>query len=341
MLVNNRYHRQMLFDPIGETGQKRLQESHVVIVGVGALGSSSAEMLARAGVGTLTLIDRDYVEETNLQRQQLFSEEDVRMQTPKVIAAKKRLQEINHLTNIHAEVIDAGVDELEVIVPQANLVIDATDNFDTRLIINDICQKHHKPWIYGACVASYGVTFTVLPEETPCLQCLMDHIPSDGATCDTVGIISPAVQMVVSHQVTEVLKILTENLDALSGKLIAFDLWKNQQMELKVASLKDETCPSCSKKQYPHLAYQAQLKTAVLCGRNTVQIRTSAEKIIHFDEMKKHLERNQHIKLFSNPYLLSFEIDKYRVVVFRDGRTLIHGTKNVQEAKKVYYQYVG
>lgn len=341
VLVNNRYHRQMLFQPIGETGQKRIQESHVLIIGAGALGSSSAEMLTRAGVGTLTLIDRDYVEETNLQRQQLYTEEDVRMQTPKVIAAKRRLEEINHFTKIDAKVIDAGVEELEVVVPKVDVVIDATDNFDTRLIINDICQKHQKPWIYGACVASYGVTFTVLPEETPCLQCLMDHIPSDGATCDTVGIISPAVQMVVSYQVTEALKIVTGNLDALSGKLIAFDLWKNQQMELKVASLKDDECPSCTKKQFPHLTYQSQLKTAVLCGRNTVQIRTNEKKIIHYDEMKKHLEANSQLQLFSNPYLLSFEVDKYRVVIFRDGRTLIHGTKNIQEAKKVYYQYVG
>ncbi|MDX8045726.1 MoeB/ThiF family adenylyltransferase [Gracilibacillus sp. S3-1-1] len=339
--MNNRYHRQMLFQPIGEEGQRRLQESHVAIVGVGALGSSNAEMLARAGVGTLTLLDRDYVEASNLQRQQLFSEADVEAKTPKVIAAKKRLEEINHSTIIHAKVIDAGVEELENIVPQVDVVIDATDNFDTRLILNDVCQKHHKPWIYGACVSSYGVTFTVLPENSPCLHCLMDHIPNDGATCDTVGIISPAVQMVVSHQVTETLKIVTGNTDALSGKLIAFDLWKNQHIEVKVASLKDNQCPSCAKKQYPYLTYQSQLKTAVLCGRNTVQIRSSEQKVISFDELKNNLERNKRVKLFSNPYLLSFEIEKFRIVLFRDGRTLIHGTKDITEAKKVYYQYIG
>ncbi|WP_035724021.1 ThiF family adenylyltransferase [Gracilibacillus boraciitolerans] len=331
----------MLFEPIGEAGQRSIQESHVLIIGVGALGSSSSEMLVRAGVGKITLMDRDYVEESNLQRQQLFSEEDVKNQTPKVIAAKNRLQAINSHTIIEAKVIDVGVEELDSIAEEVDVIIDATDNFDTRLIINDICQKYRKPWVYGACVASYGVTFTVLPDETPCLQCLMDHIPNDGATCDTVGIISPAVQMVVAHQVTEVIKLLTDNQDALSGKLIAFDLWKNQQMELKVATLKDENCPSCSQAKYPNLEYQAQVKTAVLCGRNTVQIRAGTQKNFHFIQFKEHLKDLNLTNFFSNPYLVSFEIDPFRIVVFKDGRTLIHGTKNPQEAKKLYYRFVG
>ncbi|SHM46884.1 adenylyltransferase and sulfurtransferase [Gracilibacillus kekensis] len=341
MLVDNRYSRQILFDPIGEKGQECIQNSHVLIIGVGALGSSSSEMLVRAGVGTITLMDRDYVEESNLQRQQLFTEADVENKTPKVIAAKNRLQKINSQTKIDAQLTDAGVEELEAIVPDVDVVIDATDNFDTRLIINDVCQKYHTPWIYGACVASYGVTFTVLPDETPCLQCIMDHIPSDGATCDTVGIISPTVQKVVAHQVTEVLKLLTGNTEALSGKLVAFDLWKNQQMELEVASLKDDSCPSCVKKIYPNLDYQSQLKTAVLCGRNTVQIRAGKHRNFHFDDFKMHLKQTNLINYLENPYLISFEINEFRVVVFHDGRTLIHGTKNIQEAKKIYYRFVG
>ncbi len=341
MLADNRYHRQMLFEPIGETGQRSIQKSHVLIIGVGALGSSGAEMLARSGVGTITLIDRDYVEESNLQRQQLFSEEDVKNKTPKVIAAKQRLQAINSKITIHEKILDAGVEELEAFIENVDVIIDATDNFDTRLIINDICQKYQKPWIYGACVASYGVTFTVLPDQTPCLQCMMDHIPSDGATCDTVGIISPAVQMVVAHQVTEVMKLLTGNVEALSGKLVAFDLWKNQKMELKVASLRDDHCPSCVQKHYPHLDYQSQLKTAVLCGRNTVQIRAGKHKSFDFAEFKSHLEKINILHYTENPYLVSFEMDNYRVVVFHDGRTLVHGTKNIQEAKKIYYRFVG
>ncbi|WP_058309251.1 MoeB/ThiF family adenylyltransferase [Gracilibacillus massiliensis] len=339
--MDNRYSRQTLFEPIGEIGQKRLRNSHVLIIGVGALGSSSAEMLVRAGVGTITLMDRDYVEESNLQRQQLFSEEDAKNKNPKVMAAKNRLQEINSQTKINGQLTDVGVEELEAIVHDVDVIIDATDNFDTRLIINDICQKYQTPWIYGACVASYGVTFTVLPNKTPCLQCIMDHIPSDGATCDTVGIISPTVQMVVAHQVSEVLKILTENFRALSGKLIAFDLWKNQKMEIEVASLKDESCPSCVQKIYPHLDYQSQLKTAVLCGRNTVQIRAGKQRSFHFSDFKRHLKKIDLTNYLENPYLVSFEINEYRVVVFHDGRTLIHGTKNIQEAKKIYYHFVG
>lgn len=341
MSVDNRYHRQMLFQPIGEMGQKRLQNSHVLIVGVGALGSSSAEMLTRSGVGEITLIDRDYVEISNLQRQHLFNEEDVANQIPKAIAAKNRLKTINKETILHAKVLDADPAELEKIVPAVDLVIDATDNFDTRFVINDVCQKLETPWIYGACVASYGVTFTVLPEETPCLQCLLDYIPNDGATCDTVGIISPAVQMVVTHQVTEALKLLSGNKEALSGKLIGFDLWKNQHMELKVAGLKNEECPSCAKKIYPNLSYEGQLKTAILCGRDTVQFRQPDHQVIHFDQVVEHLKQNKKLQLFTNPFLVSFEVKPYRVVIFKDGRTLIHGTKDIQEAKKVYYQYVG
>ncbi|WP_054860525.1 ThiF family adenylyltransferase [Gracilibacillus sp. JCM 18860] len=341
----SRYSRQILFEPIGgeEGGQLRLSKSHVLIIGgVGALGSISAETLTRAGVGKLTLVDRDYVEESNLQRQQLFTEKDVINQTPKAIAAKERLESINHLVKIDAMVMDADVSKLEQIIPKVHLVIDATDNFETRLLINDLCQKYRKPWIYGGCVASYGITFTVLPNETPCLQCLMKHIPQDGATCDTVGIVSPVVQMVVSHQMIEAFKILTGNKQQLSGKLIAFDLWQNQRMELAVESLRKKDCPSCSEnKQFPNLSYEQQLKTAVLCGRNTVQIRSPPHKQVHLEEIARHLQKKQSLKVFQNPYLLSFEIENHRMVVFQDGRTLIHGTKDLTEAKKLYYQFIG
>ncbi|WP_089741401.1 MoeB/ThiF family adenylyltransferase [Gracilibacillus ureilyticus] len=339
--MNNRYHRQILFEPIGNKGQARVENSHVLIIGVGALGSSSAEMLARAGVGKLTLIDRDYVEASNLQRQQLFTENDVKQKTPKAIAAKQRLREVNSSIIIEPLIKDAGAEELEEIVPQVDLIIDATDNFDTRLIINDIAQKHKKPWIYGGCVASYGVTFTVIPGVTPCFHCLLDHIPNDGATCDTVGIISPTVQMVVAHQMTEALKILTNHPEALSGKLIGFDLWKNERMEIEVSRLKDDQCPSCVKEEYPYLAFDAQMKTAVLCGRNTVQIRAKHRGEMDLEQLAGHIKRNPQITLLKNPFLLSFELENYRIVIFKDGRTFIHGTKDIVEAKKIYHQYVG
>ncbi|WP_114352183.1 MoeB/ThiF family adenylyltransferase [Saliterribacillus persicus] len=338
----SRYHRQQLFEPIGENGQDKIASSHVLVIGVGALGSASAESLVRAGVGEITLIDRDYVEESNLQRQQLFTEADVENKNPKVIAAKQRLQQINSKTVIHSLLIDAGVDELERLAPKVDAIVDATDNFETRLMINDIAQKYKKPWIYGACVASYGVTFTVIPGKTPCLQCLMDYIPKDGATCDTVGIIAPAVQMVVAHQMTEVLKILVGKEENLSHKLIGFDVWKNERMELKVDRLKKPECSSCSKtRTYPNLTYSSQLKTAVLCGRNTVQIRPTHHKQMNFDNFTKQLMKNKQLQVTKNDYLLAFEIEEHRIVLFKDGRTLIHGTKDIQLAKKLYYQYVG
>ncbi|ENH95579.1 thiamine/molybdopterin biosynthesis ThiF/MoeB-like protein [Gracilibacillus halophilus YIM-C55.5] len=341
-MENNRYHRQELFQPIGKEGQQKLRNCHVLIVGAGALGSSSAEQLVRAGVGTVSLVDRDYVELTNLQRQQLYTEEDVSEQMPKAVAAEQRLQKINQDVTVHAHVIDAGPEELSSFAQYVDLMIDATDNFDTRFVMNDVSQKYEIPWIYGACVSSYGVTFTVLPGETPCLQCLIDYIPKDGATCDTVGIINPAVQMVVSYQVTEALKYLVGDTGAMMGQLIGFDLWKNERMELSVASLKKDDCPSCSaQRTLPYLAYQNQLKTAVLCGRDTVQIRPPREERVNISDLAQSLKRNEQVKLFENPYLLSMEIDDVRLVLFQDGRTLIHGTKDITEAKKIYYQYVG
>ncbi|WP_152655577.1 ThiF family adenylyltransferase [Oceanobacillus sp. CFH 90083] len=340
-METNRYHRQILFAPIGENGQEKLNQSHVLIVGAGALGSSSAEALARAGVGHLTLIDRDYVEESNLQRQQLFSEKDMKQKTPKAIAAKQRLSEVNSHVRIDAIVGDAEIDLLRQIAPEADLIIDATDNFDTRLLLNDIAQKYQKPWIYGAVVASYGVTFTVLPDKTPCLQCLQEYIPANGATCDSVGIIQPVVQRVVSQQVTEALKLLTGNEAALSGRLISFDLWKNEHTEIEVDALRKADCPSCSEKRsYPNLAYDSRLKSAVLCGRNTVQLRPQ-RKQTDLDEVAKELQKNKQIKLFQNPYLLSFEVDSFRIVLFQDGRALVHGTMDQLEAKNVYHRYLG
>ncbi|WP_080876387.1 ThiF family adenylyltransferase [Oceanobacillus timonensis] len=331
----------MLFAPIGETGQEKLSHSHVLIVGAGALGSSSSEALARAGVGHITLIDRDYVEESNLQRQQLFSEEDMKQKMPKAIAAKQRLSEVNSHVQIDAIVGDAEIDILRQIVPETDIIIDATDNFDTRLLLNDMAQKYRKPWIYGAVVASYGVTFTVLPDKTPCLQCLQAYIPANGATCDSVGIIQPVIQKVVSQQVTEALKLLTGNEAALSGKLMSFDLWNNEHTEIEVASLRKADCPSCSEKRsYPNLDQNSHLKTAVLCGRNTVQLRPQ-RKQTDLDEVAKELQKNKKIKLFQNPYLLSFEVDSFRIVLFQDGRTLVHGTMNHLEAKNVYHRYLG
>jgi len=339
--LNSRYSRQVLFSPIGAQGQEKLQKKHVLIIGAGALGSGSAEMLARAGVGRITIADRDYVDWSNLQRQQLYAEQDVEEHLPKAIAAQKRLQAINKEIETVAYIQDVTASELEQLVHDVDLLIDATDNFETRFLINDVAQKYNIPWIYGACVGSYGLTYTILPGETPCLSCLLESIPLGIATCDTAGIISPAVSMVVSHQVTEALKLLTDNKDTLQRRLISFDVWQNEYSTMNVQPLKKPRCPSCGEGAvYPYLQQENQTKTTVLCGRDTVQIRMPFSGEIRTEEHAKLLEDKVE-QLFVNPYLLSFTADDKRLVLFRDGRVLVHGTKHIAEAKSLYHRYFG
>lgn len=339
--MNNRYSRQELFSPIGEEGQQKIREKHVLIIGAGALGSANAEMFVRAGVGTVTIVDRDYVDWSNLQRQQLYAESDVRNNLPKAVAAKKRLEEINSEVRVEALVQDVTAEELEELVTNVNVMIDATDNFETRFIVNDIAQKYSIPWIYGACVGSYGLSYTILPSKTPCLSCLLQSIPLGGATCDTAGIISPAVSLVVSHQVTEALKLLVEDYESLRDGLVSFDVWKNEYSCMNVQKLRKHNCPSCGENAlYPYLNKENTSKTAVLCGRNTVQIRPPYKEEMDFERYKELL--NDRVNdLNVNPYLLSFSVEEKRLVAFKDGRVLVHGTKDISEAKTVYHRYFG
>jgi sulfur carrier protein ThiS adenylyltransferase len=339
--LNGRYSRQELFAPIGSLGQSNLRKKHVLVIGAGALGTGSAEILVRAGVGKLTIVDRDYVEWSNLQRQHLYTEKDANQRIPKAVAAKESLTLINSEVEIESHVMDVSVEELEQLVKNVDLIMDATDNFDIRMIINDISQKHHIPWIYGACVGSYGISYTIIPGETPCLNCLLETVPMGGVTCDTVGIISPAVQMVVSYQTIEALKLLVEDYNVLRKKLVSFDLWKNQHVAINVDKVKKESCLSCgSNPTYPYLAFSNQTKTAVLCGRDTVQIRPPKPMERNLESLANTLLK-QGGKISQNPYLLSFSIGDQRLVFFKDGRVLIHGTKDIAEAKTIYHRYLG
>jgi molybdopterin/thiamine biosynthesis adenylyltransferase len=338
--MDERYSRQILFPHIGEEGQVQLKNKHVLIIGMGALGTSNAEILTRSGVGTLTIVDRDYVEWSNLQRQQLFTEDDAQNRIPKVIAAKRRLATINSDVIIDAEIVDVTPVELEHLCRGIDLIIDATDNFDIRMIINDFSQKHNIPWIYGSCVGSYGISYTIIPNVSPCLHCLMGQLPIGGLTCDTGGIISPAVQSVVAHQTVEALKILTGNHVALRNKLISFDLWINQHTSIDVEKLKNENCPSCGQTPtYPFLDYENQMKTAVLCGRNTVQIRPNTGKKRDLETIARNLSKMG--KVEQNPFLLSFKVGENRLVMFQDGRVLVHGTGSITHAKSLYHRYFG
>ncbi|MGP4063256.1 MoeB/ThiF family adenylyltransferase [Halobacillus sp. H74] len=334
-----RYAKQHLFAPIGEKGQQLLQEKHVLVVGAGALGTSSAEQLVRAGIGNITIIDRDYVELSNLQRQQLFTEKDAKDRLPKAVAAKDRLQQLNSEVMITTHVADVQREELEKFVTGVDLILDGTDNFETRMLINDMSQKNQIPWIYGGCVGSHGLSCVILPGVTPCLNCLMEAVPLGGATCDTVGVISPAVQMVTAHQVVEALKVLVEDEKAINKGLITFDLWNHHYTNIKTSHAKKHDCPSCGDHPtYPYLLNDTKTKVAVLCGRNTVQIRPLNKKERNLNDLKQRLPQS---KVKENPFLLTYEDERHRMVFFKDGRVLIHGTKDVAEARNLYHKILG
>lgn len=339
--MSERYSRQTLFPPIGSGGQDKISSKHILIIGAGALGSGSAEMITRAGIGKLTIIDRDYVEASNLQRQQLYTEEDVQEKLPKAAAAEKRLKAINSDVEIRAIIGDATAELLAELVPGVDLILDATDNFETRMTINDISQKYKIPWIYGACVGSFGMSFTVIPGVTPCLNCLLKAVPIQGMTCDTGGIIAPAVQMVIAHQAAEALKILVEDFDALRTGFVSFDLWRNQFSTMKMSKAKDPSCLSCGEHPtYPYLDSENMTKSTVLCGRDTVQIRPPKQEQLDLSRLANQL-MSLGYGVKANPYLLSVEYDGTRMVIFGDGRALVHGTKDLNHAKSLYQRLLG
>ncbi|MFF5399047.1 thiazole biosynthesis adenylyltransferase ThiF [Peribacillus butanolivorans] len=339
--MNERYSRQTLFSPIGEGGQEKIQQKHILLLGAGALGSANAEALTRAGVGKLTIVDRDYVETSNLQRQQLYTEQDVEEKLPKAEAAKRHLHAINHEVEVKAVIMDATAQTLEPLLGHVDLIMDATDNFETRMIINDLSQKLQIPWIYGACVGSVGMTMTILPGQTPCLHCLLKTIPIQGMTCDTGGIISPAVTMVVAHQIAEALKILVEDWESIRPSLVTFDLWRNQYQTVRLTKVKKKDCLSCGdQRTYPFLTLENATKTAVLCGRDTVQVRPPKPLKLQLEKLAKDLNGSGYL-VKVNPFLLSCEKNGERMVVFQDGRALVHGTKDMVHAKAMYQSILG
>ncbi|RFU67516.1 thiamine biosynthesis protein MoeB [Peribacillus saganii] len=336
--MTRRYSRQELFAPIGKEGQVKLQNAKVLIIGAGALGSASAEMLARAGIGNITIVDRDYVEWSNLQRQQLYTEEDAKKKLPKAIAAKMRLQQINSEIIINSLIADINGLNIEELIKGKSVIVDATDNFETRMVINDAAVKQNIPFIFAACVGSYGLTFPVIPGESPCLHCLLHHLPAQGMTCDTAGVISPAIQIVAGYQVTSVLKLLTGH--KLTASVQSFDVWKNENAEINVSRLKKANCQTCgTEPAYPYLTFEYQTKTAVLCGRDAVQIRPGASRTLSLTDLSLSL-RGLVSDLIVNPYLLSCSFENHRIVLFQDGRALIHGTNEPSKARSIYNRII-
>ena len=338
--MNERYSRQILFGEIGRQGQEKLLNARVLLVGCGALGASHAETLARAGVGFLRIVDRDFVEFTNLQRQTLYSESDAGERLPKAIAAQNRIREINSEIETEAIVADVNHSNIESLVKDCDLVLDGTDNFQIRYLINDACVKLNKIWIYGAAVSSYGATMTVIPSETPCLRCIFEEMPGAGSapTCDTAGVIQPIITSVSAIQTTEALKILTGTLDRLHKSLIQIDVWQNDWRKIKLGE-PDADCKTCGRRNFEFLDAESAEFSAVLCGRDAVQIQPPKPTEIDLVVLKEKLKNLGDVK--QNEYLLRLTIDDFELTVFRDARAIVRGTGDVTTARALYAKYIG
>jgi adenylyltransferase/sulfurtransferase len=338
--MKERYSRQILFNSIGKTGQEKLLESRVLLVGCGALGAAQAESLARAGVGKLKIVDRDFVEFSNLQRQTLFSEQDAGERLPKAIAAKKRIAEINSEIEVEAVVADVNHTNIEKLIENCDLVLDGTDNFQTRYLVNDACVKHSKTWIYGAAVSSYGVTMTVQPNKTPCLRCVFEEMPPAGSspTCDTAGVIQPIISIVAAVQATEAIKFLTGNVNKLHNSLMQFDVWQNEWRKIKLGQPQTD-CLTCGLRKFESLDGENSNFEIVLCGRNAIQITPPTLTEIDLESLAKRLEKVSKTKL--NEYLLRFSADEFEITVFRDARAIVRGTDDFSIARSIYARFVG
>lgn len=339
--MDQRYSRQILFKPIGGAGQKCLAEASVAIIGCGALGTASAEMLVRAGVGTIHIADRDVVERSNLQRQQLFTEADAEAMVPKVTAAEQRLHAIraDALLYTYFEHVDGVL--MEALAAQVDVIIDATDNFETRLMINDAAHKYGIPWIYGACVGSTGTVFPFVPGESACFRCLMPSLPSMNGTCDTAGIIAPAVQATASYQCTEAFKWLTGNRAAMRKKVLHFDLWNPAHMEIGISRLQDPHCETCGKDPaFPSLMMQSARRAAALCGRDAVQIQADPSRHLSLDDVEQ-LAGTMGLPHKRTPHFAEMHMEGHRMILFRTGRLLIYGISNPTEGLNLYHKLFG
>ncbi|HEV2705905.1 MAG TPA: ThiF family adenylyltransferase [Pyrinomonadaceae bacterium] len=338
--MSERYSRQILFDGIGAEGQRRIRAASVLVVGCGALGSAQVEMLARAGVGRLRIVDRDFVEESNLQRQTMFTERDARERLPKAVAARRRVAEINAEVDTEAEVADVNNSNVERLVAGCDVVLDGTDNFTTRYLINDACLKHAVAWVYGAAVGSYGVTMTVRPRVTPCLRCIFPETPAAASapTCDTAGVVMPIISVVAAVQVAEALKLLTGRVEALHGALMQFDVWRNEWRRIALGS-PAEDCPVCAHARYETLDAEAAELATVLCGRNAVQVVPRHGARVNLKELAERLRAAGQVKV--NDYLVRLTTGDYELTVFDDARAIVRGTDDARLARTLYARYIG
>lgn len=336
-ITQERYSRQILFAGIGESGQEKLRSAHLALVGCGATGAALASLLARAGVGTLTLIDRDFVEESNLQRQVLFDEADARDALPKAEAAREKISRFNSEITVHAHVADLVPANTHELLAGTDLVIDGTDNFETRYLLNDYAVEQNKPWIYSAAVGAYAVTMNILPGETACLGCIFPEPPSGAVeTCDTSGILNPAVNFAASLAATEAMKLITGSYPKLRRTLLSYDLWANEFSEISTSRPR-LGCEVCQGRNFRHLRGEAR-PHITLCGRNSVQIHEHSRPV-DLAAMESRLKPHGQVR--SNRLLLRFERGDYTLTLFADGRAIIQGTTDVAIARSLYARFVG
>lgn len=340
-----KYSRQILFAGIGEEGQRRLLQSSAVLVGCGALGTVAANLLVRAGVGRLRIIDRDFVELSNLQRQTLFEESDARESLPKAVAAHRRLVAINSDVAVEPVVADLNPENIRELLSGFPLILDGTDNFETRLLINDAAIALGVPWIYAAAVASYGLTFTILPGETACLACLLE---SGGAsdsvrssfgfeeTCDTAGILNSAAGVIASIQAAEATKLLSGKSEALSSRLVSCDVWTGRFQSIRV--VRNPQCRACVRRDFAYLEGEAQ-PHVTMCGRDSVQIHERSRRL-DLGELGRRIEKTV-AGVRRNDFLLRFRVPPFELTVFPDGRAVIKGTRDPAVARSLYARYIG
>jgi len=340
----DRYSRQILFQGIGAEGQQRIRAGRVLLCGCGALGSAIADSLVRAGVGFLRIVDRDFVELSNLQRQVLFDEQDIAEQLPKAIAAARKLAKINSDVTLDPLVADIDHTNILALADGVDLILDGMDNFETRFLINDAALERHLPWVYGGCVGSHGQVLPIIPGETACLRCLIGDVPGPGMTetCDTAGVIGPAVNVVAALQVTAALKILTGQRELLEPVLTIVDVWDGTLRRMSVANLRERSnCPACVGGARDWLSGNKGSQTTILCGRNAVQVSPPEKRPLSLPELAARLRSSGEVT--HNPFLVRLTLPggEFQLTIFADGRAIIKGTDDITVARSLYARYVG
>jgi len=333
----DRYSRQTLFKGIGEEGQRSLGNSYVVVIGCGALGTVIATSLVRAGVGKIRIIDRDFIEYHNLQRQVLFDEDDIKNQLPKAIAAERHLKRVNSSVEIEGIAADVHYANIERLVTSADLILDGLDNLETRLLVNDVSLKHKIPWIYGAAISASGMTMNIIPGETRCFRCILLSLPPPGVipTCDTAGVLSAAPFIIGSLQSVEALKILV-GAEEINRDLISIDVWRGNFHRFKISARED--CPACQGK-YEFLQARFGIRTTILCGQNSVQVLDPKVEGLSLKELALRLEPLGEVSY--NELTLDFTVDNHEMAIFPDGRVILKNSLDEPLARELYVQYIG